>query len=220
MELSLEDDATAEISIKLETQKTLLKTLPGSVTVDLTPTGDGQHNLCIQCPGYATKVVTVQTAGDKASLEKFKTRLYRNRYVIVRCAFNTRGGRTLEGDGVEEQRLALPNWTAPKHFWDDWQISQRSRAGGDTPCDVPYLDFHRFSTGFGFKKPADGVSYEEMKESPEDGYRCRTTKAEKGLLLYCRVDGNGPSDRGYGKLLVEDVTETPPKDVRVVGGGE
>ena len=220
MELSLEDDATAEISIKLEREKTLLKALPGSLKVDLTAAGDGQHNLYIQCPGYATKIFTVQTAGDKASREQVKTRLYRNRYVILRCAFNSRGGRNLEGDGVEEQRVAVSHGTAPKHFWDDWQISQRSRAGGDTPCDVPYLDFHRISTGFGFKKPAEGVSYEEMKEAPEGVYRCKTTKAEKGLVLFCRVDGNGPHDRGYGKLLVEDVTETPPKDVQVVSGGE
>lgn len=216
MELSLEDDAKAEISITLERKKTLQKTLPGTVKVDLTTAGDGQHNLYIQCPGYFTKVASVQTSGDKASLERVKTKLYRNRYVILRCAFNTRGGRNLEGDGVEEQRLALSNWTGPKYFSEDWQIWQDSQGGGrDAPCDTPYLDFHRISTGFGFAKPAKGVSYEEMKEAPEGEYRCKRKVAKKGLVLYCRVDGNR-GGLGYGKLLVEDVTETPPKDVRVI----
>ena len=41
-------------------------------------------------------------------------------------------------------------------------------------------------------------------------------KAKKDLALYCRVNGNRAGTLGYGKVLVEDVTETPPKDVRVV----
>jgi hypothetical protein len=215
MELSLEDDAKAEISIKLERKRTLQKAFPGTLKLDLTTVGDGQHNLYIQCPGYFTKIASVQTSGDRASLERVKLKLYRNRYVILRCAFNTRGGRNLEGDGVEEEHLALANWTGPRYFSEDWQIWQSSRGGGDTPCDVLYLDFHRISTGFGFAKPAKGVSYEEMKEAPEGGYRCKRNLAKKGLVLYCRVDGN-QGGLGYGKLLVEDVTETPPKGVRVV----
>ncbi len=83
--------------------------------------------------------------------------------------------------------------------------------------DTPYLDFHRYSTGFGFAKPPAGVSYEKMTVAPESGYRCEDIKAEKGLVLYCRVNGNrATKGLGYGKILVEDVTEIPPDDVRVL----
>lgn len=70
---------------------------------------------------------------------------------------------------------------------------------------------------FGFAKPGPGVSYENMKQAPASGYRCEDVKAEKGLVLYCRVNGGvGKQGFGYGKLVVEDVTLTPPKDIQVV----
>ena len=216
VEISLEDDAKAEININLGRKKTLQKTFPGTVKLDLTAVGDGKHHLYLQCPGYATKIFTVHISGGKALPKQCKTKLYRNRYVILRCAFNAHGGRTLEGDGVEEQRVAMPHWTAPKYFSRDWQILQRSQGGGDTPCDTPYLDFHRYASGFGFVKPAEGVTYEEMREAPGEGYRCESQIAKKGLVLYCRVNGNRAEGLGYGKLMVEDITETPPKDVRVI----
>ena len=114
------------------------------------------------------------------------------------------------GEGVEEQRLALTHWSHIDFFRQDWQIWQKSDRGnwfGDTP----FLQFHMGVPGFGFLKPSSGVSYKNMEEAPVSGYRCENIKAEKGLLLYCRVSGGG-----YGKILVEDVTETPPKDVRVI----
>ena len=82
--------------------------------------------------------------------------------------------------------------------------------------DTPYLEFHRYATGFGIAKPAPGASYQHMTMAPESGYNCENTKAEKGLVLYCRVEGNAREGLGYGKILVEAVTETLPNDVRVV----
>jgi hypothetical protein len=216
MDLSLEDDAKAEISVKLDRKKTLLKTQPGVLKADLTAVPDGQYHLYVQCPGYATKMLAIQKTGDRISQEQLKFRLYRNRYVILRCAFNTRGGRNLEGDGVEEQRVALSQWTGAKYFSHDWWITQRSRAGGETPCDVPYIDFHYIAPNFGIVKPPKDVSYEQMKEAPEEGYKGSSRTARKGLVLFCRVIGDDGKFRGYGKLLVEDVTETPPKDVPVL----
>ena len=216
VEISLEDNAHAEVTIMLRRGKTLRKTLPGTMQLDLTAVGDGQHHLLFHCPGYASQWAYIEIVDGKTARNKIKITLFRKRYVILRCAFNTQGGRNLDGDEVEEQRIALSHWAAPKYFSQDWQIWQGSSRRGELFGDTPYLDFHRISTGFGFAKPAEGVSYEEMKEAPEGKYRCKRRIAKKGLVLYCRVNGNRAGCLGYGKVLVEDVKETPPEDVRVV----
>jgi hypothetical protein len=82
--------------------------------------------------------------------------------------------------------------------------------------DTPYLEFHRYCADFGFIKPSTGTAYDQMNEAPASGYRCENIKAEKGLVLYCRVQGNANDGIGYGKLVVEGITEKPPEDVQVV----
>ncbi len=216
VELSLEDNAKAEVTATLDRQETLQKVFPGNVQLHLTMANDGHHHLYFHCPGYAAQWVYVDVADGKASPKRVKVQLFRKRYVILRCAFNTNGGRALEGEGVEEQHLALSHWTRPEYFGKDWQIWQKA-SGGDMFGDTPYLEFHRYAKDIGFAKPAPGVSYEKMKEAPESGYLCQGIKAEKGLLLYCRVNGAVAEQcLGYGKILVEAVTETPPSNIRVV----
>jgi len=216
VELSLEGNAKAEVTITLGASVTLQKALPGTVQLDLTAVGNGKHHLFFHCPGYASQWLSIEVADGKASPKQLKVRLFRKRYVILRCAFNKDGGRKLDGDGVEEQRLALSHWTGPEYFHQDWQIWQKS-SGGTMLGDTPYLEFHRYVNGFGFARPAPGVSYEQMKEAPEAGYRCENMKAEKGLVLYCRVNGDVAKEGiGYGKILVEAVTETPPKGIPVI----
>lgn len=218
VELSLEGNAKAEVTVTLERDKMLRKTLPGTVRVDLTAAGNGRHHLFFQCPGYASQWVYVACADGELSQDKVKVELCRKRYVILRCAFNTKYGRTLEGNDVEVQRVALSHWTGPNHFNLDWQIWQKS-SGAAMFGDTPYLEFHRYCQGFGFTRPAPGISYEAMKESPKSGYKCENIKAEKGLVLYCRVNGDVPkTGQGYGKLLVEAITETPPKDISILDG--
>ncbi len=44
-------------------------------------------------------------------------------------------------------------------------------------------------------------------------------KAEKGMVLFCRVNGNAAEDcLGYGKILVEEITEKPPENIRIIQG--
>jgi hypothetical protein len=70
---------------------------------------------------------------------------------------------------------------------------------------------------FGFAAAPAGASFESMDEAPEDDqYKTENVRAAKGLLLYCRVFGNTPQEKCYGKILVEDITETPPSGVRVI----
>ena len=49
-------------------------------------------------------------------------------------------------------------------------------------------------------------------------YKAENFIAFKGLQLYCRVHGNEKDGVGYGKILVEEVTEKPPADVEVLEG--
>lgn len=213
--LSLEDNAKAEISIAMSGGKMLKTMFPGIGQLDLTAAGNGKHYLYFECRGYASQTACVEIIGGRTSEAEIKVKLFRKRYAILRCAFNTHGRRSLEGDEVQVQRIALPHWTAPNYFNQDWQIWQKSD-GVALFGDSPYFEFHRYTTGFGFVKPVSGVSYEAMKEAPETGYRCESVKAEKGVVLYCRVNGDRAKGLGYGKVLVEGVTETPPNDVRVV----
>ena len=167
------------------------------------------------CLGYATKLISIKVTDGKATPKQAKIELFRNRYVVLRCAFNTNGRRELDGDGVKEQRLALSHWTGANPFSQDWWICQKS-SRNTMICDTPYFEFHRYTTGFGFARPGPGTSYEQMKEAPASGYCCENIKAEKGLVLFCRVNGNAKEGIGYGKILVEAITENPPEDVQVV----
>jgi curli biogenesis system outer membrane secretion channel CsgG len=208
--LSLEGNADATINLTAERKWKLKDARPGTVQLSLSELKNESHYVFFQCPGYATQWIFVQIAGGKVFVNQTKVKLFRKRYVVLRCAFNTNGGRKLMGEGVEEQRLALTHWSHIDFFRQDWQIWQKSKRG-DWFGDTPFLQFHMGVPGFGFLKPSSGVSYKNMEEAPASGYRCENIKAEKGLLLYCRVSGGG-----YGKVLVEAVTDTPPKDVRVI----
>jgi hypothetical protein len=218
VDLSLEDDAQAEISITLGQSEPLQKARPGRVLINLAALGDGKRHLFFHCPGYASQFIYVEIADGKATLRDNKVRLYRKRYVVLRCAFTKSPDRRLDGPRVEEQHVALPHWTGIEPFRHDWKIWQESNGRERMFGDTPYLHFHRYSAhDFGFKRPPAGVSYDQMTEAPESGYRCENIKAEKGLVLYCRIDGGmKKGGLGYGKILVEDVTETPPDDVWVI----
>lgn len=214
VDISLEGNASKEVEIKLgsRAEKTLQKALPGKITVELPAEGNGEHYLYFRCPGYAEQWVRIAFSDGKIAPEHVDVALRRSRYVILRCAFNTKNNRTLTGDDVVEQRVALSHWTAPRYFSGDWQVWQKF--GGTTL----QLNFHRLTSEFGFLKPASDTSYDDMKEAPESGYRCNHIEAQKGLVLYCRVNGNRQFGLGYGKILVEDVVDAVPKGIQVIDG--
>ncbi len=216
--ISLENNVDAVITITADKQRTLKETHPGTVQLDVATLKNGTHLLYFHCPGYAAQWIRMEVVDGRTVSNGANVKLFRKRYVILRCALNADGGRNLVGAGVEEQHLALSHWTGPEDFSHDWRIWQKSNEVARFR-DTPYLEikFGRIVKDFGFAKPGPGVSYENMKQAPKSGYRCEDVKAEKGLVLYCRVNGGGGKQGfGYGKLMVEDVTETPPKDIRVV----
>ncbi len=217
--LSLENHATGTVKITLNKTTSLRETPPGLVDVDLSAVPDGKHHIFFESPGFASQWRAVEvplTGSPKAS---FDIELFRKRYVVMRCAFNVAGGRDLVGKNVEENRVAVSHWAAPKYFSEDWQVWQSSEER-DGFGKTPYLRFHRQVPGFGFAEPPTDASFDDLKQAPESGYQCRDVEPEKGMVILCRVNGNRREGRGYGKILIEDITENPPQDVRVVEGRE
>jgi hypothetical protein len=116
---------------------------------------------------------------------------------------------------MDEGRCAVTHWGMVPHFGGDWQVWQKTER--ELFGAEPWLDFHRYGPSFGFAPVPAGASFEGLNEAPQDDqYQTRSVPATPGLLLFCRVHGNGPQDRCYGKLLVEGVTETPPAGVRAI----
>ena len=223
--LSTEDMRPAEIKIEIRTSGVGAKVVkqindapigPGGIGLSDVP--DGNYFVYFSVPGYASQWQTLKVAQGRGNPAEMNVKIYRKRYVVLHYVFNLAGQRDLAGDGLEEGRMAVSHWSGLPHFWGDWQVWQKSSDAG-LFGDTPYLEFHRFSQQFGFAKAPAGVAFADLKEAPpNDAYQCVDTKAAKGLTLFCRVHGNQKEDVGYGKLTVEDVTDTPPAGVKVVDG--
>jgi hypothetical protein len=142
---------------------------------------DGDYFIFFSSPGYAAQWQTLAVKQGKAEPDKIKAKLFRKRYVVLRYAFNTSGGREFSGKGVTEGRVAVSHWESLPYFQQDWQIWQKS-AGEDMFGDTPLLDFHRLSDGCGFVTVPKGIAFEDLKEAPaKTEYKCQSMKAEKGL---------------------------------------
>ena len=191
----------------------------GVNTIGIPQLRDGQHYLYLRAAGHAPQWVHVTVTDGKASPEAAEVTLWRRRYVLLRVAFNPKG-RALVGDGIETNRVAVAHWGLPDHFGHDWQVWQRG-ARGKKPTfgPEPWLDFHRIINGYGFADVPPGTKFDDVTEAPEAAaYQTESRPAVKGLLLYCRVNGDvrPPGQMGYGKVLVEDVTLKPPADRPVI----
>src|SRR6185295_803947 len=97
--------------------------------------------------------------------EEAKVQLFRKRYVVLRYAFNTSGRPELSGAGIKEGRVAVAHWGSLPYFGQDWQVWQKG-SGDNMFGDTPYLDFHRFSDGFGFASATKGVAFDDLKQAP------------------------------------------------------
>jgi hypothetical protein len=77
-------------------------------------------------------------------------------------------------------------------------------------------------SGFGLIKAAEGATFDNMTMAPQTGYvtnfgrtGANSAEATKGVLYYIRNHGGGATSavQSYGKLFIEDVTDTPPAGV-------
>jgi len=223
LKVSLEDQRrgkiTAEIKtsgVKGETIKTFNDLPAGTRTVlYATDWPDGDYYAWFSAPGHASQWRAITIKDHQLTPPQLNVELFQARQVVIRYAFNLIGERTLSGANVETGRLTLTHWGKLPHFGRDWQIWQKaatnnvggdSQSGGQLFGDTPWLEFHRFSPGFGFSPVPAGAAFDDLKEAPADAaYQCENQKAVKGLTLFCRVNGNNPTDIGYGKIVVEDV---------------
>ena len=190
--------------------------LIGSTNVLLSGIADGDYFIFFSSPGYAAQWQGLTIKQEKSEPETMSVKLFRKRYVVLRYVFNTSHGREFSGNNIKEGRAAVGHWGSLPYFQQDWQIWQKS-SGDDLFGDTVCLDFHRFSKGFGFATVTNGIAFDDVKEAPTQAeYKCRSMKAENGLMLLCRVEGDRKAGLGYGKVFVEDVTETPPKGIQVI----
>jgi len=225
LDLSIEDQRPAKVKAELKSEnsrniiQTLPDLLPGTTKLTFPGLTDGNYYVYFSAPGYAPQWQRVVIKQGAADMGAFKVTLYRERYVILRYAFNTAGDRKLAGESLKEGRAAVSHWKGLPHFHGDWQIWQKTENGTGLFGDTLFLEFHRYSKGFGFAKAPAGVAFKDLLEAPENNaYRCENTKAVKGLLLFCRIEGNSLQETGYGKVMVEDITETPPPGIKVIEG--
>jgi hypothetical protein len=223
--LALEDGADASIKLQLKvgaistnTVKVMPDVHPGEALLDFSGLETNVYYLWLSSPGYASRWVSVRVTDDAVSFIPANTdiTLYRKRYAIIRYAANTSGNRQLQGDDVDKGICAVSHWGMVPHFGGDWQIWQRESRDGMFGTE-PWLQFHRYFPSYGFAAAPAGTSFASMTEAPQDDqYKPENVRATKGLLLYCRVLGNNAQEKCYGKILVEDITETPPPGVRVI----
>ncbi len=214
------DTTKATISFRAPDQKETeepASLVAGDNAVDLS-LPDGTHYLNIRCPGFAPQHVRVKVEDGQLDQPASNVTLHHTRYVVVNYAFNKKGKRELTGDDVESGKLALTHWAGLPYFREDWQLWQAENDKGGGFGTIPVLEFHRISAQTGFAPAPDNTPFDQLTEAPtpgEGGYKCESREAAAGLILFCRVQGN-KGNLGFGKIEVQDVTLTPPKDVKVL----
>ena len=238
LDLSLEDNAQGKIKVEFQGRSqrartprtgggrasalTLEDLVPGKEEITVSDVPDGTYTVYFFSPGYANQFQQVKLDAQTKEPVELKAQLMRIRYAVIRYAYNASGGRELSGTNIVEWRAAVAHWGALPFFSLDWQMIQRgdgSNATRELFGDTLFLNFHRHVRGFGFLEAPKGIAFDQLKEAPaSDKYRDENFKAAKGLTLFCRINGDRPEGRGYGKIIVEEITETPPAGIKISGG--
>jgi hypothetical protein len=198
----------------------IAKLAEGANTVDLTTFPDGQHFFYLERTGCAAQWLNITVTNGECKADRDDVTLYRTRYVVIRYAWNKTGKRNLTGDGVQTGRVAITHWGRVPNIGRDWQVWQGD--GSDSSVswgDTPELSFHRIATDYGFADAPEGAKFDDLAEAPDVSdakYQTKSCPATSGLLLLCRVSGDKPDQPSFGKILVEDVTFTPPAGVKLI----
>ena len=211
--VNLEDDAREPLKFVLldtysRAKKTWENVAPGRVRLELPELESDRYLLEISAAGYGKRNLQIMVSKEEISANAESLALYRRRYAVLRYVANTQGERKLTGPNVKEGRVAISYGNVPD-LHGDWMIRQ------DT--DTPLFSPHRYQAGNGFARPPAGTKFEDIDLAPQpDQYKGEIIAAEKGMVLLNHIVGDGPGWRRYAKILVEDVTETPPKDIQII----
>jgi hypothetical protein len=90
--------------------------LPASVAVPPHAYPDGQVYLHFFAPGYARQWTVFEVKAGHFVRGGGEVKLWRNRYAVVRYAFNRASTRNLKPDAVEAGRIAVTHWSQVPNF--------------------------------------------------------------------------------------------------------
>ena len=182
----------------------------------------GNYYLRFEAPGFASQWRNFEITGAGAMVpQDFDSHvtLLRNRYAVLSYVFNPTGSRTLTGEGCLTGRVAVGHWGKLPGFGEDWQVWQGSKEGKNFFGSGLTFEFFRFAKGFGCALAPSGSAFDDAREAPENSaYNCAIVVVEPGQLLYFRVNGNTGNGIGYGKVHVDEITETPDASLEILQG--
>ena len=218
------EDNTAQADIYLmhgdRDDKKVLRVRPGITRLSFKGAKDGSQSLTVGGPAYACQFPKVELKDGKLVTPSIEIRLFRHRFVTVRVAFNPTGSPDLSGPDTQHKRQVMTSITYPEMFeQEDWRVRQ----GDDGPRyyqaagAVPWLEFFMHQRDYGWVEPPAGVAFEALSTAPAKGYHHQPFKAEKGQMRYFWNYGSGElAQKYYGKLIVDDVSDTPPVRMKVL----
>jgi hypothetical protein len=218
-QVGIEDNHEAAVSLLLSNRTgTVLDVIssPGTSVIDMQGYTSGRKYIYYTADGYASQWVSIHITNEVPTPDQAAVTMYRKRYVIINYAFNTNDLPNVKPgtQGVVTGRYAVAHWGGLPYFRNDWQVWQKADGGIPLFGDTPYLDWHRYDAENGFI--STNVDYNFVETVPTSGYVNVDIKAISNSVIFCRITGHTSSTRGYGKLLVESVTESPSPEIPVI----
>ena len=220
--VTLEDGAKKPLSLRLiDSEAHVIKdwkdVQPGELSLDAPKLDPERYRLMAAVKGYVVQVVVIEVSNDgslKYTPEKLE--LTRLRYAILRYDVNIKGKRALTGGDVLPFRVAVTHFGMIPELRGDYNIRQ----DGDDGKKV-HFRFQRFGSHRGFVAIPAGKTFDEIDTAPPaDEYKVEELACEKGMLLFTHVKGHRANEERYAKILIEDVTETPPEDAKLIQSGD
>ena len=220
--VTLEDGAQKPLELKLRdrfsrTVKAWKNVAPGDLRLEAPKLEPGSYTLHLRADGYAQFFTRVTVAGGGATISRNRE-LPRKRYALLRYDVNVKGKRQLTGPDVKQYRLAVTHFANLPELRGDFLV--RQDLGSENPTELK-LSMHSIGENHGFADVPPGTAYDDITEAPtNDQYKPNNFVCTKGAMVLTRVKGHKRDMQRYAKILVEDVTDTPPKDVEVIDQGD
>ena len=231
----------SDIDGRIRTRHAWKQLTAGTQVLTFAALPPGKYQLKVKSLGFEEQVRRIEIGtdgsfeappdlgvGNRAPAQRTMV-LYRHRYAVMRYAFNPTGGRDLTGPQVVTGRMTLGSMGMLPHFGEDWILWQtqptfawdedwQSRMHGAYPT----VRFHRVTSDgtSGVQGAPVGLGFDAATEAPANHeYRCEYLRLVEGQVLFFHIRGNTPygQSRGYGKILIEDITMDPPPGIPIDG---
>ena len=217
--VTLEDGALAGLRLKLldsygQSLKAWEMVTPGDLRLEAPKLEIDRYHLTVTSRGFATASVAVVVSADGIVFKPERVAVPRRRFAVLRYDVNVKGKRQLTGADVKHHHIAISRVGRLPDLNHDFGVGQDP--GRDGGKDVKF-HWHHFGSGRGVASPAAGKTYEQIEEAPTvDQYKPGDVVLLKGAIKLVHIAGSRPDHARYAKIMVEDVTETPPKDVKII----